>query len=75
MTNLKEQIDNFLMKHKAFEEPLNKIIDTFLLFTLTVSGADLMSKMGLKQGPELGKEIQRLESDNFKKLYLDIFIF
>jgi tRNA nucleotidyltransferase/poly(A) polymerase len=52
-----------------------KIIDTFLLFKLTVNGSDLMTKMGLKQGPELGKEIQRLETDNFKKLYLDIFIF
>ncbi len=52
-----------------------KIIDTFLLFKLTVNGSDLMTNMGLKQGPELGKEMQRLETDNFKKLYLDIFIF
>jgi hypothetical protein len=34
---------------------------------LTVTGPDVMDKLGIKPGPELGKEIQRLETDNFKK--------
>jgi tRNA nucleotidyltransferase/poly(A) polymerase len=45
-----------------------KILDAFEKFRLTVSGPEVMDKMGLKPGPEVGKAIQKLETDNFKSL-------
>lgn len=45
-----------------------KILDAFEKFRLTVSGPEVMDKMGLKPGPEVGKAIHKLETDNFKKL-------
>ena len=44
------------------------MIDAFLKFGLSVTGPEVMDKMGLKPGPELGKAIQNIETDNFKKL-------
>jgi hypothetical protein len=46
----------------------SRLIDAFIGFELSVSGPELMDKLGLKAGPELGKAIQRVETDNFKKL-------
>lgn len=51
----------------------NEGVDTQLLnafdnFRLTISGQEVMDKLGIKAGPEIGKEVQRLETDNFKKL-------
>jgi hypothetical protein len=34
-----------------------------------------MDKMGLKPGPELGKAIQNIETDNFKKLLSWLYLF
>jgi tRNA nucleotidyltransferase/poly(A) polymerase len=45
-----------------------KLLDAFEKFRLTVSGPEVMDKMGLKQGPEVGKAIHKLETDNFKSL-------
>jgi tRNA nucleotidyltransferase/poly(A) polymerase len=45
-----------------------KLLDAFEKFRLTVSGPEVMEKLGLKQGPEVGKAIQKIETDNFKKL-------
>lgn len=45
-----------------------KLLDAFEKFRLTVSGPEVMDKMGLKPGPEVGKAIQKLETDNFKSL-------
>jgi DNA polymerase/3'-5' exonuclease PolX len=45
-----------------------KLLDAFEKFRLTVSGPEVMDKMGLKPGPEVGKAINKLETDNFKKL-------
>jgi tRNA nucleotidyltransferase/poly(A) polymerase len=45
-----------------------KLFDAFEKFRLTVSGPEVMDKMGLKPGPEVGKAINKLETDNFKKL-------
>jgi len=45
-----------------------KLMDAFLKFRLTVSGPEVMDKLNLKPGPEVGKAIQKLETDNFKKL-------
>jgi tRNA nucleotidyltransferase/poly(A) polymerase len=59
-----EQITKF-----AKIEGINqKMIDAFLKFGLSVTGPEVMDKMGLKPGPELGKAIQNIETDNFKKL-------
>jgi tRNA nucleotidyltransferase/poly(A) polymerase len=46
----------------------SKLLDAFVKFDLTVSGPELMDKMGLKPGPELGQAIQKVETDNFKKI-------
>jgi pheromone shutdown protein TraB len=46
----------------------SKLIDAFIEFDLSVSGPELMDKMGLKPGPELGQAIQKAETDNFKKI-------
>ena len=46
----------------------SKLIDAFQKFRLTVSGAEVMDHLQIKQGPELGKAIQKIETDNFKKL-------
>lgn len=59
-----DQIRNF----GANEGISSQLLDAFEAFELTVSGPEVMDKTGLKPGPELGKEIQRLEMDNFKKL-------
>lgn len=44
------------------------LLNAFIKFNLSVSGPEVMDKTGLKPGPELGKEIQRIETDNFKNL-------
>jgi len=59
-----EQIQEFCSK----EGVNNKLLNAFLKFKLSVSGPEVMDKMGLKPGPELGKAIQKIETDNFKKL-------
>jgi hypothetical protein len=46
----------------------SKLGDVFIQFQLSVSGPELMDKMNLKPGPELGQAIQKVETDNFKKL-------
>lgn len=46
----------------------NKLIDAFLKFTLTVTGPELMDKLNIPAGPELGKAILRIETENFSKL-------
>lgn len=59
-----EQIKKF-----AKIEGINqKLIDAFLKFSLTVTGPEVMDKLGIKPGPDLGKEIQKIETNNFKKL-------
>jgi len=46
----------------------NKLLDAFIKFRLSVSGPEAMEKFNLKPGPELGKAIQKMETDNFKRL-------
>jgi tRNA nucleotidyltransferase/poly(A) polymerase len=59
-----EQISKF-----AKIEGINtKLIEAFLKFGLSVTGPEVMEKTGLKPGPELGKAMQSIETDNFKKL-------
>lgn len=45
-----------------------KLLNAFLSFRLTVSGQEVMDEMGIKPGPEVGKAVQKLETDNFKTL-------
>jgi tRNA nucleotidyltransferase/poly(A) polymerase len=45
-----------------------QLLDVFEEFKLTISGPEVMMKYDLKPGPEVGKMIQKLETDNFKKL-------
>ena len=58
-----DQIRDFCGK----ENVPSQLLDAFEQFRLTVSGPEVMDKMGLKPGPELGKAIQKIETDNFKK--------
>jgi tRNA nucleotidyltransferase/poly(A) polymerase len=57
-----------IVKFAKLEGINQKLIDAFLKFGLSVTGPEVMDKMGLKPGPELGKAIQNIETDNFKKL-------
>jgi tRNA nucleotidyltransferase/poly(A) polymerase len=59
-----EQIKAFTNK----EGVDTKLVDAFNRFRLTVSGPEVMDMMNLKPGPEVGKAIQKIETDNFKKL-------
>lgn len=59
-----EQIKNFAKR----EGIPSQLLKAFLNFELSVTGPEVMEKTGLKPGPELGKMIQKLETDNFKKL-------
>lgn len=45
-----------------------QLLDAFEKFRLSVSGPEAMEKTGLPQGKELGIAIQKMETDNFKKL-------
>ncbi len=46
----------------------SELLDKFLRFRLTVTGPEVMEKLNIKPGPELGKAIQQIETNNFKKL-------
>lgn len=46
----------------------SKVLNAFSNFNLTVSGEELMRKLGLKQGKELGNAINKAEYENFQKL-------
>ena len=59
-----DQIRNF----GSNEGISSQLLDAFENFNLTVSGAEVMEKTGLKAGPELGKAIQKMEIINFEKL-------
>lgn len=46
----------------------SKLLNAFSNFNLSVSGEELMQKLGLKQGRELGNAINKVEYENFQKL-------
>ena len=64
-----------IKKFSQIEGLNQKLIDAFLKFSLSVTGPEVMDKMGLKPGPELGKAIQDIETDNFKKLLKWLYLF
>jgi tRNA nucleotidyltransferase/poly(A) polymerase len=45
-----------------------KLISTFIQYIPSVSGKDVMDKMNIKGGPEVGKYINQMEVDIFKNL-------
>ena len=59
-----DQVRNF----GANEGIPSQLLDSFEQYRLSVSGPEAMEKFGLKPGPELGKAIQKMETDNFEKL-------
>jgi tRNA nucleotidyltransferase/poly(A) polymerase len=59
-----DQILNFSTR----EGILSPLIDAFLEFELSVTGEYVIKERGISPGPELGKEIQEMETENFKKL-------
>jgi len=59
-----EQIKNFCKREGVPSDLLN----AFIKFNLSVSGPEVMEKTGLKPSKELGQAIQKMETDNFKKL-------
>lgn len=59
-----DQIRNFAGK----EGIPSQLLDAFEQFRLSVSGPEAMEKFNIKPGPELGKAIQKMETDNFEKL-------
>lgn len=46
----------------------NNIVDTFINFQLSVTGDQVQKELGIKPGPEMGKTIEKMEINNFKKL-------
>lgn len=58
-----DQIRNF----GANEGISSQLLDAFEEYRLSVSGPDAMERYGLKPGPELGKAIQKMETDIFKQ--------
>lgn len=50
------------------EGVFTRLLDAFIVFELTVSGQEVMDSTGLKPSKELGQLIQKMETDNFKKL-------
>lgn len=45
-----------------------ELVAAFIKFNLSVSGEDVMSNLGIKAGPEVGKAIQKAETENFVTL-------
>ena len=46
----------------------SKMLDAFIDFRLSVTGADAKRELGVEAGPEMGKAIKQLETDRFKAL-------
>jgi tRNA nucleotidyltransferase/poly(A) polymerase len=59
-----DQVRNF----GANEGISSQLLDAFEQYRLSVSGPEAMEKFDLKPGPELGKAIQKMETDNFEKI-------
>lgn len=60
--------DDQIMTFGNLEGIDKKLLKAFVNFNLTVSGDDVMKKMNLKPGKEVGDMINKIELDNFKKI-------
>jgi hypothetical protein len=61
-------IEDQIRKFGSDEGKPSQLLDAFEKFNLSVSGPEAMEITGLKPGQELGKAINKMETDNFKKL-------
>ena len=59
-----DQIRNF----GSNEGISSQLLDAFEEFRLSVTGPEAMEKFSIGPGPELGKAIQKMETDKFKKI-------
>lgn len=46
----------------------SRVVDMFVSFKLSVTGDQVQKELGIKPGPEIGKAIEKLEIENFKRL-------
>ena len=46
----------------------SKMLDVFIDFRLSVTGADAQRELGVEAGPEMGRAIKKLEIDKFKAM-------
>lgn len=59
--------DNQILTYSRLIGVPDKLLTAFVDFELTVSGSDMIA-LGVKPGPDMGKQIDKTEVDNFKKL-------
>jgi hypothetical protein len=57
-----------IQKFASFNKLDTHMLEAFLKFRLSVTGAMVKDKFNLPDGPELGNMILKLETENFKKL-------
>lgn len=60
--------DDEINKFGNLQSINHQLLNAFLKFNLTVNGDEMMKKLNLQPGKELGNAINRAELDNFKKL-------
>jgi len=60
--------DNQMLKFAKLNGLDEKLIRTFIQYTPSISGKDVMDKMNIKGGPKVGEYIKQMEVDIFKSL-------
>jgi tRNA nucleotidyltransferase/poly(A) polymerase len=60
--------DNQMLKFAKLNGLDEKLIRTFIQYTPSISGKDVMDKMNIKGGPKVGEYIKQMEVDLFKGL-------
>lgn len=60
--------DNQMLKFAKLNGLDEKLIRTFIQYTPSISGKDVMDKMNIKGGPKVGEYIKQMEVDLFKSL-------
>jgi tRNA nucleotidyltransferase/poly(A) polymerase len=61
--------DNQILDFGMREGINMKLLNAFIKFKLSVNGEEVMKRFNLTQGKELGDMINKLELDNFKRLF------
>ena len=64
-----------IKKFANLEKIDKNLIESFLKFELSVTGEEVMDKLKIKSGPELGKTIQMIETENFENLLNSTYLF
>jgi len=60
--------DEQIRKFGRFINLDSKMLDAFIDFRLSVTGADAQKELGVEAGPEMGKAIKQLETEKFKAM-------